>query len=153
MATAIVRKAFEDQNKPGFGPLSYMPTLDKFLLKAFNRLSYNCEVNGLLIAEFLLDLLDYYTLNAPVKSTDFFVLKTKFLLLISGQNFNTTNDVAHVNDGKMQSYSIFEHYQHRGLCFLQLLYYRVVSIVKHGEKLRGDYEFDDTHAQKGMFPQ
>lgn len=38
MAVVIVRKVFEDQDKSGPGPFFNMPTLDKFLLKAFNSL-------------------------------------------------------------------------------------------------------------------
>ena len=161
MAAAIVRKAFEDRDKPGPGLPSYLPTLDKFLLKVFNKLLHNREVSGPLVAGFLLDLPDHYTPNAPIKSMNLFVLKIKFLLLISRQNFNTTNDVAHVNGSKVRPYFIFEHYQHRGLCFLQLSlyeYYRVVSVVKHWQKQKGDFEFDDTHAQRThaqreIFPQ
>ena len=78
-----------------------MPTLDKFLLKAFNRLSYNREVSRLLVAGFLLDLPDHYTPNAPIKLINLFVLKTKFPLLISRQNFINTDDIACVNGGKV----------------------------------------------------
>ena len=156
MAAAIVRKAFEDQDKPGPGPPSYTPNLDRFSLKAFNRLSHDHQVSGPLVAGFLLDLPDHYTPDAPVKSINISVLKDKFPLLISGQNFNTTNDVARVNGGKVPPYSMFEHYSHRGLCFLKLSlyeYYRVVSVVKRERKQEGDYEFDDTHTQKEMFLQ
>lgn len=110
MAAAIVKKVFKDQNKLGSKPLSYMPTLVKFLLKAFNSLLHNCEVNKLLVAAFLLDLPNHYTSNALVKSINLSILKTKFPLLIFKQNFNTSNNIAYVNNGKVQSYPIFEHY-------------------------------------------
>lgn len=64
IAIAIVKKIFEDQNKPGSKPLFYMPTLDKFLLKVFNKLLQNREFSGTLVMRFLLDLLDYYIPNA-----------------------------------------------------------------------------------------
>ena len=73
--------------------------------------------------KFLLNLPDYYILNALVKSINIFMLKIKFLLLISEQYFNTTNHITHVNSSKMGSYSIFEHYYHKGLYFLQLFLY------------------------------
>ena len=100
MAVAIVKKGFEDQNKPGLEPSSYTSTLEKFLLKILNRLSHNCEGSGPLIAGFLLHLPDHYTPNALVKSINISMLKTKFLLLIFGQNFNTINNIACVNGGK-----------------------------------------------------
>lgn len=112
MAVAIIRKALEDQDKPGSGPPSYIPNLDKFLLKAFNRLSHNREVSGLWIAEYLLDLPDQYISDVSIKLMNISVLKNKFRLLISGQNFNTTNDIARVNVDKVTPYSIFEYYFH-----------------------------------------
>ena len=61
-----------------------MPTLDKFLLKAFNKLSHNREVSRSLVVGFLLDLPNHYILNALVKLINISILKTKFLLLIFG---------------------------------------------------------------------
>lgn len=108
MAIAIIRNVFEDRDKPGSKPSSYTSNQEKFSLKAFNRLLYNCEICGLLVVEFLFDLLDHYTLNALIKSINIFVLKAKFIMLISRQNFNITNNVIYVNNGKIPSYSIFE---------------------------------------------
>lgn len=101
MAVAIVKKAFKDQDKPGFRLLFYTLNLNKFLLKAFNRLSYNCKISRQLVARFLLVLPDHYNSNALIKSINISVLKNKFSLLISGQNFNTTNDVACINGSKI----------------------------------------------------
>lgn len=76
------------------------------------------------------------------------MLKAKFPLLISRQNFNTTNNnVICVNGGKIRFYSIFEHYSYTGLYFLQLFlykYYRVVFVVKREQKQKKDYKFDNT---------
>lgn len=133
MSVAIVKKAFEDRNKSDSRLPFYTPNLDKILLKAFNRLSYNCEVSRPLVARFLLNLLHHYTPNTPIKSISISVLKDRFLLLISRQNFNTINDVACVNTSKIPPYFIFEYYFQRSLCFLKLFlyeYYRVISIVK-----------------------
>lgn len=85
MTIAIVRKALKDQNKTSSGPPSYMSTLDKFGLKVFNRLFYDCEVSRPLVVGILLDLPDYYTSNASFKSINSSMLKIKFPLLISGQ--------------------------------------------------------------------
>lgn len=72
------------------------------MLKIFNKLLYNYEINRSLVAEFLLDLLYHYIPNISIKSINIFMLKTKFLLLISKQNFNTTNDIACINSDKVQ---------------------------------------------------
>lgn len=76
------------------------------------------------------------------------VLKTKFILLISGQNFNTINNIAYVKGGKAQLYFIFEHYHYKTLCFWQLSIYKyekVISFVKYKQKQENDYKFDDIH--------
>lgn len=74
-----------------------MLNLEKFVLKVFNRLSYNCEVSGLLIAGFLSNLLDYYTPHCLVKTINIFILGMKFILLIFGQNCLNTNDIVRIN--------------------------------------------------------
>ena len=76
------------------------------------------------------------------------------MLLISRQNFNTTNNIEYVNNSKVQPYSIFKHYYYKSFHFLQLFlyeYYRVVLVVKHKRKKEKDYKFDDTHTQKKIF--
>lgn len=141
MAATIIKKAFADQDKPNPKTPFYSPNLDKFLLKAFNRLLRNCKVSGLLVEKFLLDLKVYYTCNALIKSINISMLKTKFSLLISRQNINTINDIAYINNSKIRLYFMFEHYFYSGLCFLQLFlykYYRVVSVIKHDCKQEGD---------------
>lgn len=84
MTTAIIRKAFKDQDKLGFRPLFYISTLNKFLLKAFNRFLYNYKISRSLIVGFLLDLPNYYTFYTLFQSINIFLLKTKFLLLMFG---------------------------------------------------------------------
>ena len=85
IAVVIVKKTFKDQDKPDLGPPSYIQNLNKFLLKAFNRLSHNREVSGPLVVGFLVNLPDYYTPDVLIKSINIFVLKNKFQLLIFGQ--------------------------------------------------------------------
>ena len=82
IAATIIKKAFEDRDKSGSGLPFYMSTLDKFLLKLFNKLFHNCEISGPLVAGFLLDLSNHYTFNIPVKLINISMLKTKFSLLI-----------------------------------------------------------------------
>ena len=61
MASAMVKKGFDNHDKDStFTPANYTPTLDKFALKAFNQLSHDWEISGLLIASYLLNLLDHY---------------------------------------------------------------------------------------------
>ncbi len=69
MAATIVRKAFDNHdNNIATGPSNYTLTLDKFALKAFNRLSHDREISGPLVASYLLNLLDHYSPKAIVKA-------------------------------------------------------------------------------------
>lgn len=103
---------------------------------------------------FLLGLSDYYMSNTLFKSINISILKTKFLLLISRQNFNITNEIAYINNIKVKLYSIFEYYSCRGLYFFQLFFYkyfRLLLIVNCKCKQEKDYKFDDIHFQRKIF--
>lgn len=68
MVIAIVRKAFNNYDyKIMTDPSNYTPTLNKFLLKVFNQLSHNREINRPLVVSYLLNLLNYYYLKTIVK--------------------------------------------------------------------------------------
>lgn len=98
---------------------------------------------------FLLSSSDYYMSNTLVKLINISILKTKFLLLISRQNFNTTNDIVCINNIKVKLYSMFEYYFCRGLYFLQLFFYkyfRLLLVVNYKRKQEKDYKFDDIHS-------
>lgn len=75
----MIRKTFENHDKNSIpGLTSYIPILDKFILKTFNWLSYNKKINELLATSFLFDLLDYYFLKAAIKTINIALLKEKF---------------------------------------------------------------------------
>lgn len=79
MATTIVRKTFENHDKNSiFSPTSYIVRLNKFVLKAFNQLYHNNEINKQLVASFLFDLLNYYFLKVAMKTINIALLKAKF---------------------------------------------------------------------------
>ncbi len=89
MVAAIVRKAFDDHdNNITTGPSNYTPTLDKFALKAFNRLSHDREISRPLVASYLLNLSDHYSPKAIMKTINIALLQAKFSLILNGQNFN-----------------------------------------------------------------
>lgn len=135
MAAAMVRKALKDHVKnptPTFA--NYIPTLDKFALKAFNWLSHNCEVSGPLVASYLLDLPDHYSLKAIVILININLLKIKFPLILSSQNFNWLDDIIWVNSDKVRLCLLYKHYAHCGLAFEKVSiyeYFWYVFIVKH----------------------
>ena len=94
---------------------NYIPTLDKFSLKAFNWLSYKHKVSGPLFASYLFDLPDHYSPKAIVKLININLLKIKFLLILNDKNFNQSNNIVCVNGAKVRMYFIYKHYAHCGL--------------------------------------
>lgn len=98
----------------------YSTNLDKFLLKVFNKFLHNYKVSKLMMTRFLLGLSNLYIPNALIKKINIFILKAKFLLLIFGLYYNTTNDVVYINNRKVRLYLIFRYYSHKDLCFLQV---------------------------------
>lgn len=124
MAPAMVRKAFKDNDKnPTLTFTNYTPILDKFALKACNQLSHNHEVNGLLVASYLLDLLDHYFLKAIIKSIKINLLKIKFPLIMSNQNFNQSNNIISINNNKVKLCLIYKYYAYCGLTFKKISIY------------------------------
>ncbi len=89
IAVIIMRKAFDNHNKDLTNNLiNYTSSLDKFALKAFISLFHNWEISGLLVASYLLDLLDHYSPKANIKTINIFPLQAKFSLILNSQRFN-----------------------------------------------------------------
>ena len=157
MAAAIVRKAFDNHDKDSTStPANYIPTRDKFALKAFNWLSYNQEISGPLVASYLLNLLDHYFRKENVKTINIALLQAKFLLILNGQSFNQSDDIVRVDGSKIRPCSMYKHYAHRGSVFdgkSIYEYLQFVSIVKQSQQQSTDYEFDARHRQRGYFIQ
>ncbi len=147
MAAAIVRKAFDDYHNNIMTSLSnYTPTLDKFALKAFNRLFHDREMSGTLVASYLLNLPDNYSPMAIVKTINIALLEAKFLLILNSHNFNQSDDIVPINSTKIRPCSMYEHYAHRGSTFYRrsiYKYLRFISIVKQSQQQGGDYKFVD----------
>lgn len=75
ISTIIVREILEEwdyQCNPS--PPTYILSLDKFILKAFNRLFHDCEIGRPLVANFLLAFLDHYTPHTSVKTINIYIL-------------------------------------------------------------------------------
>ena len=69
MAEAIVRKTLDNHdNNIKTGPSNYLSILNKFALKVFNLLSYDRKMNGLFVANHLLNLFDHYFAKVMVKT-------------------------------------------------------------------------------------
>lgn len=97
----IVKKVFDNYNKVSTSiPPIYIPTLDKFALKIYNRLFYNQEISGLFIANYLLNLLDHYSLKVIMITINIILLQAKFLLILNSKSFNQSDDIVQVDGDK-----------------------------------------------------
>lgn len=83
MSAAFVRKAYEEAvdkrlvNAPT-GAVRVLD-IDKFALRAFNRLAYDREISGPLIANTLLDLPEFYTPHKTIRRVNLQALRRKFV--------------------------------------------------------------------------
>lgn len=137
-----MKKWFDKQIlQPRLSLPSYISSLDKFVLKAFNRLSHDYEISGLLVVSFLLCLPDHYTLYTYVKNINIYILRMKFLLLISDKDFFNTNDIIKIDGAKTRPYSMFKYYIYHGPYFLHFSlyeYYWAISVIKRNQIRLGD---------------
>ena len=119
-------------------------------------MSHDREISGPLIASYLLNLLDHYSLKAIVKITNIVLLQIKFLLILDGKSFNQSNNIIHVDGIKIRPCSMFKHYAHYGSAFYSINIYKYlqfVSNVKQSQHQGGDYEFENGHRQREDFIQ
>ncbi len=157
MAESIVRITFNYHDKDSTNsPTNYTPSLDKFALKAFNRLSHDREMSGLLVACYLLDLPDHYSPKVNMKTINIASLRAKFSLILNGQSFNQSDDIVRVDGTKVQLCSMYEHYAYCGSAFQKISIYeylQFVSIVKCSHQQDTDYELNVAHRRRGDFVQ
>ena len=88
---------------------------DKFALRVFNRLAYNREISGPLIASYLLMLLNNYSLSDNVKSinlVNFWKHFSKFALHIYKPRSATDNFLRLWHQTSAPS-TIFDHYYYQ----------------------------------------
>lgn len=87
MAIAINRIIFENLDIRS-SITNTLLKLDKFILKSFNWLLYIQKISRLLVVSFLFDLINHYFIIVVVKTLNIILLKTKFELILSDQDFN-----------------------------------------------------------------
>ena len=78
MEAAFVKKAYDDMQSLSAEVIIYVAP-GKFVLRAFNRLSYDREISGFLVASYLLGLPDHYILSNNVKFINLAIFQKHFL--------------------------------------------------------------------------
>lgn len=75
MAADMMRKAFDNHDKISINsPANYTSSLYSFVLKVFDQLFYDWEINRPLVASYLLDLLNHYSLKINMKMINIVLL-------------------------------------------------------------------------------
>ena len=131
-----------------------MIDIDKFAFRAFNYLTYDCAISGLLIANTLLDFPKYYSSERAIKRVNLWVLCYRFSQVI----FETVDkeDIVDSFVGFDKSpdipSSIFDGYQFRGPeleIYLFYNYQRTIKlIITFTTKIDGNISFAQTHLNK-----
>lgn len=62
--------------------------IDKFVLYAFNHLTYDQKINGLLALNIFFGLLKYYTPNISIKKVNLWVFRKRFSSIIFDRSAN-----------------------------------------------------------------
>ena len=132
-----MKKAFDNyDNKLTIHSSNDTSTLAKFALKAFKWLSYNRETSRFLIASYLLNLPNYFSPKAIVKTNNITFLQVNFLWILDGKNFNQSDHIVRVDDIKVRLCSIYKHYIYRSSAFIIISiykYWQFVFIVKQSQ--------------------
>ena len=86
MSTAIVQKEYEDAQSKVIATDFLLPignvNLDKFALWTFNKLAYEQKVSRLLVASYLLELLDHYSHDILLRRINLNLLRFCFISII-----------------------------------------------------------------------
>lgn len=124
--------------------------LDKFALRAFNRLVYDREISGLLVASYLLRLSDDYTLSNNLKFINLSIPQkrfSEFALHFYGTR-STVNNVLQLRRQTLALPKLFDHYccgRSRLQHFCLFMYIRVISIYLQKIAISSDIKFEFNH--------
>jgi hypothetical protein len=135
LTAAIVKRAQEDAEAATDPSESQLRIrcqgMNKFALRAFNRLSCEREISGPQAASCLLDLPDYYTLPAKVRHLNLRHLKDRFEYIIMGEPgaFPGQDESVRISIAKKAPLSLFDHYYWRGPSFVDFCLYEYFTLV------------------------
>lgn len=148
MGAAFVKKAYDAAQSSAIASTHVAP--DKFALRAFNRLAYDREISGPLVASHLLALPDHYTLSDNVKSINLSLLCQRFpefALRLYGSR-SDVDDLVRLRRQTSAPSTTFDHYCGRGSRlqnFCLFVYMRVIGIYPRKLAIQGDIEFAPSH--------
>ncbi len=70
-----------------------------------------------LVASYLLNLPNHYSLKAIMKTINVDLFQAKFLLILNSNSLNQSDNIMRINGKKIWPYLIYEHYAYRDSAF------------------------------------
>ena len=128
--------------------------MEKFALRAFNRLSGDREISGPQAASCLLDLPDYYTLPTTFRNLNLRHLRNRFKGIIQAESgvFGGEEESAIVTRARRAPRTMFDHYYWRGPWFSRFSlyeYFKLVTIKPRTKATSRDIWFLPEHPDYG----
>ncbi len=155
MSAAIVQKAYEDVQAKAMAtttPVRYAD-LDKFALQTFNRLAYEREVSGPLVASCLLDFPDHYSHDIKLWYINLNLICHCFTSIIFYRSSilqSLEDDAIYTGFAQPPTY-ILEHYQCKGVHLFEFClytYFATISVVKRAKSSKLIFEFEKSYPHK-----
>ncbi len=148
MGAAFVKKAYDEVQSTANITTQVEP--DKFALRAFNRLAYDREISGPLVASYLLGLPDHYTLSNNVKFINLALFCKQFpeFAPYTYEAMADVDDLVRLWRQTSAPSTMFDHYWGRSSKlqnFCLFVYICVISIYPRKLAISGDIEFASSH--------
>lgn len=124
--------------------------IDKFALQAFNCLAYNYIINGPLIANILLDLLEFYTPYKTIRKVNLWALYCRFVKVVfeKGIEIDLADDIICFKRLKEIPTSFFNNYYYRGSKLVLYFFYdyqKTIIVITFTAMLEGNIVFAHNH--------
>ena len=154
MGAAFVRKAYEDATdqriEDGSTGVVRRVRIDKFALRAFNRLAYDREISGPLAANTLLDLPKYFTQKKIIRKINLWALRKRFSKIIFGGSADkdVAEDFILFGRSRQLPNSKFDDYNWRGAELAAYSFYdylKTITVIPSKDIKSGDISFAANH--------
>ena len=160
MGAAFVRKAYEDATdqriEDGSTGVVQRARIDKFALRAFNRLAYDREISGPLAANTLLDLPEYFTPKKIIRKINLWALRKRFSRIIFGGSADkdVAEDFILFERSRQLPSSKFDDSNWRGAELAAYSFYdylKTITVIPNKDIKSGDIFFATNHPNRTFY--
>lgn len=135
----------------------WVMSINKFVLRVFYRFTYNCEISGSLVANILLNFLEFYISNRIIRKVNLQIFCYRFTKVIFDEIIRTNfiNNFGCFERLKEIPTSSFDDYHFEKTELVFYFFYdcqKIITVVKSTPKIQGDIFFSHNHLNpKKMF--